>query len=77
MLSSTTKTYTVIHSGNMLRCIDAITGNLVNTYRYDGMLVSGPIVTGDRVTIVVKKGNTSSGYVLKMPSLLRTSTFRA
>lgn len=77
MLAPTKKNYTVVSTGTMLRCIDAGTGNLVNTHRIDGTLVSGPVVTGDRVTLVVRKNNTNTGYVLKLPSLLRTSTFRA
>lgn len=77
MLTPSKKNYTVVSTGTMLRCIDATTGNLVNTHRIDGTMVSGPVVTGDRVTLVVRKGNTNTGYVLKVPSLLRTSTFRA
>lgn len=73
---SNEKLYTVISDGTVLKCIDAITGTQFNTYRLNGTLVSGPIVTGDRVTIVVRKSNTNFGQVLKLPSFMLTSTFR-
>lgn len=70
------KLYTVVSDGTVLRCIDAITGTQFNTYRLNGTLVSGPVVTGDRVTIVVRRSNTNFGQVLKLPSFMLTSTFR-
>lgn len=68
---------TVGSDNQSLKCIDALTGIIHNTYRFVGTIVSGPVVTGDRVTFVVKKGPTSTGYVLRLPSLLVTSTFQA
>lgn len=76
MIATGSKVYTVTSTSNALKCIDAMTGNLINMYRFTGTLVSGPIVTGDRVTIVVRRGTTNTGIVLKLPSLLQTSTFR-
>ena len=71
------KNYTVTITGNDgLKCIDANTGVLQNSMRFVGTLISGPIVTGDRVTIVVKKGNTNFGYVYKLPNFLLATTFR-
>lgn len=70
------KIFTVTSTGNSLRCIDASTGMQFNQYRFSGTLVSGPVVTGDRVTIVVKKGNINTGTVLKLPTFIVTSTFR-
>lgn len=71
------KIYTVVPTGtNGLKCVDANTGILQNSMRYTGVLVSGPVVTGDRVTIVVKKGNTNFGYVYKLPNFLLLTTFR-
>ena len=70
------KNFTVTSTNDTLRCIDAFTGTQYNTYRISGTLVSGPVVTGDRVTIVVKKGNTNFGIVLKLPTFMQTSTFR-
>jgi hypothetical protein len=70
------KIFTVVGDGTSLRCIDALTGTQYNVYRYNGTLVSGPIVTGDRATIVLRRGNTNFGEVLKLPSFMLTSTFR-
>lgn len=76
MFAGPDKNYTVIASGNTLKCVDANTGMQHNTYRFDGILVSGPIVTGDRATVVIRRGNTNYGIVLKLPSFMQTSTFR-
>lgn len=70
-------TVTIGNDGQSLKCIDASTGLMHNTYRYNGILTSGPIVTGDRCTIVVRRGGTNYGIVLKLPSFLLTSTFSA
>ena len=70
------KNFTVTSTNNSLRCIDANTGTQYNEYRFSGMLVSGPIVTGDRATIVIRRGNTNLGIVLKLPTFVLTSTFR-
>ncbi|NBO99002.1 MAG: hypothetical protein EBU90_02570 [Proteobacteria bacterium] len=76
MFVSGEKIYTVIASGNTLKCVDAATGMQHNTHRFDGTIVSGPIVTGDRVTVVIRRGDTNYGIVFKLPSFLQTSTFR-
>lgn len=70
------KNFTVTSTNNTLRCVDAFTGTQYNTYRINGTLVSGPVVTGDRVTIVIKRGSTNYGIVLKLPTFMQTSTFR-
>jgi hypothetical protein len=70
------KIFTVVSDGTSLRCIDALTGTQYNTYRYNGTLISGPIVTGDRATVVLRRSNTNFGEVLKLPSFMLTSTFR-
>lgn len=59
-----------------LKCIDANTGMIYNTYRFVGTVASGPVVTGDRVTIILRRGNTYHGEVLKLPSFMLTSTFQ-
>ena len=67
--------YAVVDNGTELRCIDAKTGALRNVYRYDGVLASGPIVTADRCTVVIKKINTNSGMVFTLPNFTLTATF--
>lgn len=70
-------TVTIGSDNQSLKCIDASTGIMHNTYRFVGSIVSGPVVTGDRVTIVLRRGNTNHGEVLKIPSFMLTSTFQA
>ena len=70
------KIYTVVASGRTLRCIDAESGVPVNTHTVDGDVVSGPIVTGDRATVVISKGGINQGLVFKIPALYVVSTFR-
>jgi len=67
--------YAVVDNGTELRCIDARTGMLKNVYRYDGVLASGPIVTGDRATVVIKKINTNTGMVFILPNFTLSATF--
>jgi len=68
--------YTVVADGKTLRCIDAESGVPVNTYTVNGDVVSGPIVTGDRATVVVRKGGINQGLVFKIPTLYVVSTFK-
>jgi sRNA-binding regulator protein Hfq len=68
--------YTVVADGKTLRCIDAESGVPVNTYTVNGDIVSGPIVTGDRATVVVRKGGINQGLVFKIPTLYVVSTFK-
>jgi len=68
--------YTVTVDGRNLKCIDVESGAPVNTYTVNGDVVSGPIVTGDRATVVVRKGGINQGLVFKIPTLYVVSTFR-
>ena len=68
--------YTVVADGKTLRCIDAESGVPVNTYTVNGDIVSGPIVTGDRATVVIRKGGINQGLVFKIPTLYVVSTFK-
>jgi len=68
--------YTVVADGKTLRCIDAESGVPVNTYTVNGDVISGPIVTGDRATVVVRKGGINQGLVFKIPTLYVVSTFK-
>ena len=68
--------YTVVADGKTLRCIDAESGVPVNTYTVNGDIVSGPIVTGDMATVVIRKGGINQGLVFKIPTLYVVSTFK-
>jgi len=61
--------YTVSHSGkNVINIIDLRKNATINRFSFQGELINGPIVVGDRCTIVTKNGNTSRGLVIKLPS---------
>lgn len=69
------KVYTVIPDGDKLKCIDTQTGSLINTYNFNGEVLNGPIVTGDRATIVLKTVSGKIGKILSLPSFGLVSNF--
>ena len=61
--------YTVSHSGkNIINIIDLRKNATINRVTFQGTLLNGPIVVGDRCTFVTKVGNVSKGVVVKLPS---------
>ena len=69
------KIYSVtLGSSGKLNIIDATTGRILNVILYNGDIINGPIVVGDRCTLVVKKGNIRDGHIYKLPTgrLLQT-----
>lgn len=69
------KVYTVIPDGDKLKCYDTAHGALVNTYNFNGEVINGPIVTGDRVTVVLKTESGKFGKILSLPSFGLVSNF--
>jgi len=69
------KVYTVIPDGDKLKCYDTQTGSLVGTFNFCGDIVNGPIVTGDRVTMVFKTASGKMGRILSLPNFNTVSTF--
>ncbi len=69
--------YTVILDGDLLRCIDTSTGAIVGSINIIGDLNSGPIVTGDRCTVVIKNYMGTQGKVYKLPTFDVVTTFSA
>lgn len=67
--------YSVVVHNNKLRCINTSNGSTINSIQIDGEIITGPIVTGDRCVVVVKKGNGTKGRILKLPSLSTSTTF--
>lgn len=55
-------------SAGRLNVIDASTGMTLNTIMIDGDIVTGPIVVGDKCTLVASKNNVRRGYIYKLPS---------
>lgn len=55
-------------SPGKLNVINATTGSILNIIQYDGDIVSGPIVIGDKCTLVVQnKYNQKSGRIYRLP----------
>lgn len=69
--------YSVIVDGNLLRCIDTANGSICGTTNIIGDVVSGPIVTEDRCTIVFKNYMGRQGKVYKLPVFNVVTTFSA
>jgi hypothetical protein len=66
---TTSKLYTVVQvSPNHFNIIDASTGAFVNRITLQGTLMSGPIVVGNRCTVVVEFGGGSKfGMIYNLP----------
>jgi len=67
---TTSKLYTVVQaSANHFNIIDVTTGGFVNRITIQGTLLSGPIVVGDRCTLVVEfPGGQKFGMIYGLPS---------
>ena len=69
--------YSVIIDGELLKCIDTANGTVLGTTNLIGSIVSGPIVTGDRCTMVFGSYMGNQGRVFKLPSFNVVTTFGA
>lgn len=55
-------------SSGTINVIDATTGRVMNTILYNGTIVSGPIVVGDKCTLVCQDNhNNKIGYIYRLP----------
>lgn len=63
------KFYTVRPDGSgIFVIIDAKTGNTVNRFNLPGILVNGPVISGDTCSIMVRHNNVQTGYIIKLPA---------
>lgn len=69
--------YTVIPDVGILRCIDTSNGMTVGSINIDGQIKSGPIITGDRCTVVISDHTGTHGKVYKLPIFSVVTTFSA
>ena len=66
---SETKVYSVtLGSGKRLNIIDVTSGRTVNNIMYDGDILTGPIVVGDKCTLVTIKGTIRKGHIYNLPT---------
>lgn len=69
--------FTVIVDGNDLKCINTSNGMIVSSINILGNIISGPIVTDDRCTIVFNDNGARKGRIFKIPSFSLSSSFDA
>lgn len=60
--------YTATFNGkNVISIIDLRKSATINRLTFQGTLINGPVVVGDRCTIVVQDGALRKGLVIKLP----------
>jgi hypothetical protein len=69
--------YAVIVDGQNLKCIDTSNGATLGGTNIIGEVISGPIVTDDRCTVVFKNYMGRKGTVYKLPHFSVVSGFDA
>jgi hypothetical protein len=69
------KIYTVIVDSDKLKCYDTQTGSVQGTLTFNGRVINGPVVTGDRVTVVFETASGRQGRIYSLPLLNAVSTF--
>lgn len=69
--------YSVVFSKDKLSCIDTSTGSTKGTLSYNGTIVSGPVVTGDRCVVIFSTPSGNKGKIMKLPFFSTTTTFNA
>lgn len=66
---ATSSYYTAhISSNNTLSIVDIRRNAVINRVKVRGDITNGPIVLGDRCTVMTKEGKTGRGFVFKLPS---------
>lgn len=74
---SNIKVYSVTLSNkNKLNIIDAVSGRVLNSIQFTGMLVNGPVVVGDKCTLVIDNGGKKKGQIHQLPTGRLTQTFQ-
>lgn len=69
------KVYTCVVDGDKVKCFDTQNGSLQGALTFSGEVLNGPIVTGDRVTIVFNTPTGKMGKIFTLPSFNQVSTF--
>lgn len=74
---SNTSVYSVTLSNqNRLNIIDAVSGRVLNNIQFTGKLINGPIVVGDKCTLVIDNNGQRKGQVHQLPTGRLTQTFQ-
>tara|TARA_A100001015_G_C14939122_1_gene691794 strand:+ start:727 stop:957 length:231 start_codon:yes stop_codon:yes gene_type:complete len=74
---SNTAVYSVTLSNtNRLNIIDAVSGRIMNNIQFTGTLINGPVVVGDKCTLVIDNNGKRKGQVHQLPTGRLTQTFQ-
>ena len=74
---SNTSVYSVtLGNPNRLNIIDAVSGRVLNNIQFTGTLINGPVVVGDKCTLVVDNNGIRKGQVHQLPTGRLTQTFQ-
>ena len=63
-------------SDKRLNIIDVVSGRIMNNIQITGRLINGPIVVGDKCTIVTDNNGNRRGYVHDLPSGRLSQTYQ-
>jgi hypothetical protein len=69
------KVYTVIADSERLKCYDTTTGSIQGMYSFNGTVVNGPVVTGDRATVVFETPTGRVARVFSLPNFNQITAF--
>lgn len=69
------KVYTVVPDGDKLKCYDTTTGSTQGVYSFNGDIINGPVVTGDRVTVVFSTATGKVAKVFTLPNFNQVTAF--
>lgn len=69
------KVYTVVIDGDKLKCYDTQTGSIQGALTFNGTVANGPIVTGDKVTVVFDTPTGKMGRVYTLPNFNQVTAF--
>lgn len=69
------KVYSVIVDGDKLKCFDTSTGATQGIYVFSGSVCNGPVVTGDRATVVFETAVGKLAKIFGLPSFNQISQF--
>ena len=70
------KVYSVtIGTPGKLYIIDATTGRILNNIIYNGDIINGPIVVGDKCTLVAQQGSIRKGHIFNLPTGRLSQTY--
>lgn len=61
---------------NRLHIIDAVSGRILNSINFTGTLINGPVVVGDKCTLVVDNNGIRKGQVHQLPTGRLTQTYQ-